>query len=370
MQHALQNEQCDETMADEQRARSLLHEAAITLLTGNNRYDDVLLKQLPSDLPVHARRIIADLRQPGDSLPLSSLKEAVELPARITLRGKARVLALCVALFGAPFAVSSLVEDTPFGDPGLMIETHEGHLGGLIDYYQQLEKREDDKTLDYARYKRAIEFTVHSFYPEDPRFPHHSEYSRLTTPEDRATYEDILNREKPDLSNYEVVRRMNAIGAEGVDASVWTKDQYQIDYVPIPNWFESWIESYLFELLLAVTLLCAVPSMFLAMVMREPPLLRLLGVSIVTTEGERASRLRAFIRSMVLWVLVLGPFWAIVGAPAWDGVPDWAIDGLKEVWPSMLTAWVVFMAVAFAVYMFVARRGLHDRLTRTLLVPR
>jgi hypothetical protein len=250
----------------------------------------------------------------------------------------------------------------------LVQEPRTGYLAGLIDYYQQLEEWETkNSALDYARYKRAIEYVIHNSYSDladNPSVSENLAFSWLMRPDNQATFEVILNREMPDLSDDELRRSINAI-REGVEVNLWTLDRYRNEFGNNYNW----IESYLYGLVGCLALVGAVPSMIGAIVLGRSPLLRMLGVSIVTTSGKPASRPRAFIRSVALWLLVLGPFWAIVGTPTWEGFRIWRFDGLGNGWPPALTAVASFMAASFAVYMFVARRGLHDRLTRTLLVP-
>jgi len=108
-----------------------------------------------------------------------------------------------------------------------------------------------------------------------------------------------------------------------------------------------------------VTLLLwvAFPSAVCALAFRGGPLLRLLGIAIVTRTGARASRLRVFWRSLITWLpcllalIVVVPF----GKPG-------VIWGLPLLLP-VLTALAVWSAL-------MPQRGFPDRIAGTYLVPR
>jgi hypothetical protein len=100
---------------------------------------------------------------------------------------------------------------------------------------------------------------------------------------------------------------------------------------------------------------------------------RLLGIALVRSDGERASRLRCAWRALIVWAPVTGLLVAAYCLETWYW-SEWRVDdpyrwALWLAWASWWTALALIAAYAALALWFPAR-GVHDRLAGTYLVPR
>lgn len=115
----------------------------------------------------------------------------------------------------------------------------------------------------------------------------------------------------------------------------------------------------LLNLLSIVLAATGVVSFVLALVLRGPAGLRLLGYAIATEIGDRVSRTRIGLRSVVAWLPVLVAGVAVLTLRQGDGMAEVSVAG-----PCLL---IFLVGVAWAIWR--PERALHDRIVRTRVVP-
>ena len=95
-------------------------------------------------------------------------------------------------------------------------------------------------------------------------------------------------------------------------------------------------------------------------------------MAVVTSNGERASRFRLLLRSLIVWSPLVGvPIILALLAPL---LPDLGQFDLKTSQLDVLTPYFLIGGgihlVLVVASLLIPRRGLPDRITRTYLVPR
>jgi hypothetical protein len=110
-------------------------------------------------------------------------------------------------------------------------------------------------------------------------------------------------------------------------------------------------------------MLCPVCWVLWALLWRGGVSMRLLGLSLVLSNGHPASRLHCAWRALVVWVPVTALLWLTMWLDAYHP------EEVRWSWASWRGALVILAGFALLALRCPAR-GLHDRLTGTYVVPR
>jgi hypothetical protein len=170
----------------------------------------------------------------------------------------------------------------------------------------------------------------------------------MIPPNRRALLKPLMMKDPPSAAETaaakEAYETMRSEGATTVPAEIGFFSPRGLVFLAAVAWMEMiWI-----------------PSLFTAVVFRGGALLRMFGITLVNRRGQRASRLRVFIRMLVGGVPALAIAYAFLGAQVFGGP-------LGDAAQLAIIIAVVFVVI-FAI--LTRRRLPHDRLAGTYLVAR
>lgn len=325
-------------------AKLFLNHVAIATLEGRVAESPEAASQpVATPLPVRAKAVLDSLSTDSDQeLPANDIEPLLHRVAFVSRRRRFGLLVGC-ALFpvfmGAMLLFGvSLIERWLDRDPELRQLRH------CLVRLERLEWQ-GKRAKDHQAEQRALEVYVAGRFgktiSDKTRWSSPMAHSVITPPQQKIAQRALATH--PDLSEEEVD-----------EAAAELKQFLEEDssFLPFPILPFAIVMAYA-NMLIWI----ALPNIICAPVFRGGPLLRLLGIAIVTRTGARASRLRVFGRSLIVWSPCLLALLAV--APFCNQEMTWGLALTSAAFP-VLAMWSTLLPV----------RGIPDRIAGTYLVPR
>jgi eukaryotic-like serine/threonine-protein kinase len=297
-------------------------------------------RDLSLPMPVSARAVLNDLGRSQElELPTAELNSFTHQAASVSKAKRAGVLAACWLV---PLAFTVLVAVFLYSERQfLQAHPAAGELAGYIDYYRSLGPQDERRT--------AVEIIVAHEYRDtvsNPQVWSQPGMDGFVDADGRRLLEGFLEAHPiPTEEQVAAARNQLAPFRWEIRAHTWSADD--IFYAMPLNLFL--VSATLSMLVLFVI----IPGTLSVAFTGNSLLLRSLDIVLVTKNGAPASRVRVLWRNAVLWSLVLVALVLLL-----------TVAAAGRVRPSAV------LLVGLIVWMFLAERGLHDRLAGTWLVPR
>ena len=318
-------------------AAVFLKRVAIAALQGDIvSPEQVASGELSLPMPVAARAALNNLaRSQAAPLPLVELKSFTQEAAAVSAAKRAGALVACWIV---PLAVTAI---------GAMYLTSErqflhehpaaGELAGYVDFYQQDEQR------------AAVEIVVAHDYRDlvgNPQAWSHPGMNSFIDADGRKLVEGFLD------AHPAVTQEQAAAARQQLAPFQW--DIRQRSWLIDEPLYAAPLSYFLITTTLSLLVLFVIIPSFVSVALTgNSLLLRSLDIAIVNKHGAPASRWRVLWRNTVLWSLVLVAMGLLVAMVHYGRVRP----------PALLL-------VVMVGSMFLAERGLHERLSGTWLVPR
>ena len=343
-------------------AQQFLHDVGRSALEGAARDLDTPGGALAPSLPLPARWLLqrlADHTFETSERVLEQITAALSRPPTLSRRRRGAHLALCGAPLAFSFAVAFLwVSLLPLmaelvGDPDT--------LRAALERLEQLEQidlellAERGIIVSYAEERQAFEVYIAGRYPNALTELSSSPFM-VGLSSHRARLERVLERH-PDPSSEEVEAAARIVDS-GLGVRFLQAAATGFSGVATATGIGVVMGTGIFFGVAVLSLLLAVAG-------RGGLILRLLGVAVVTRDGDEVSRWRAFYRALLAWALPILAFAVLVTAgpgrvmgPAWN-------------YPLAVIALVLGMFIGGGLWALLhPERGLQDRIVGTWLVPR
>jgi len=343
---------------DSASAGPFLNSVAIAALEGRAvEREEASRRAVAVPVPLHARSVMDEL--PGIEGPEHFVRRLEPLLGRTPSIRRARRLGLVAAIL-APICLFAAT--LPLG-MSMNRRWHQRHPEVTPLYYcleelERLDALESPPDDAQQQQRRALEVYVAGRFGEtiSDRAVRHSPvfqslFNQSFFKKDKLEIAERAVKDHPDPSEKEVTEAAAQLGP--------FLDEMP-DVLPGVRELEDQMPTFLVSVPVGFLLaFAAVPGMICAVLFRGGLLMYIFGIAVVTKNGSRASRLRAFWRSLVTWSpFVLAPMLMV----------PLTMIGLDETWSLYLVLALLVAVIVRSVSMPV--RGIPDRLAGTYPVPR
>ncbi len=340
--------------------RVFINHVAKSALEGRICSADEAASMVEAPLALSAHKVLRGLAAPEANQDFTSeLKPLLQMPPCVPWWKRLATTLICaspaVGMGALMFLGALIAEHWQKTDPELMpmlttlemnklLQAGEHEIGKSLNYPID-EARADMEIIIAGRYGHIL---------RDPKLWSEGNYKILIQGEQRATIERIVAAH-PQVSAEELKL------AEGrLHPLVGTKDELMAAGPKMPE-MTKMMRTLGHILLNWILVFIAAASLLCAAIFRLGPLFRLLGVAVVTRDGNAASRLRLLGRTLIAWspVLLSALTITLVTDPS-------AYDATLLQYALQVAVIVVFAIASLAL----RKRSLQDMLAGTWMVPR
>ncbi len=338
---------------DPTSARPFLNQVAVAALEGRAvEAEEACGRAVAVPLPYHARNVLNDLLRIEDPEHLARrLRPHLNRTASVSRARRLGLFAACVVpLF---FMVGAFAIGMPISQ-----RWHDRHpdvaaLHYCLVHIDKLDRASDSEDVAQEQERRDLEVYIASHFGEtvsDPAVLSNPFVAGLISPNQRAIAKRAVAAH-PDPSEEEV-------------AEATARLQPFLDKMPdgLPDLNDGPVPLRAMILVMAVgnfMVFVPIPSVICAILFRRGLLMFIFGISLVTKDGSRVSRLRALWRSLVIWSpCVPLPILIVL----------MAVVGPARAWPVYILLAALIALVAWSLSM--PRRSIPDRLSGTFPVLR
>lgn len=325
--------------------RCFLNQVAIATLEGRVvDSGEAANQRVAAPLPIRAKVLLDGLSTaPGPEFPIGQFEPLLQRVAFVSRRRRLGLLVGClvVPVFVAVFFLFSISITEHF------LEQHPDvqQLRHCLVHLERIQWRRNRATEQEVEQRDALEVYVAGRFRKT--------MSGQTT-WSSASARGVITPAQRRIAERVLAAHPNPSEKEVNDAAAELKEflQESSPLLPFP------VLLFVFAQFYVILLLCvAFPSLLCALLFRGGPLLRLLGIAIVTRTGARASRLRVVWRSLITWTpCLLAP------------VALLPLEGSGMTWVLPLMAAVLIAVAVWST--LIPQRGIPDRIAGTYLVPR
>jgi len=325
--------------------RCFLNQVAIAAIEGRVVDSfEAASQTVAAPVPLCAKALLDALpTAPGHEFPISQFESQLQRVASVSRRRRFGLLVGCLAF--PVFMAILMYFGMSIAEHWLKRHPDIQQLRHCLLHLEALDWRGEKATEHQVAQRRALEVYVAGRFREtisDQDMWAATCARGIVTPPQRKIAERVL------------AAHPNPTEKEIDDAAAELEEflEESMPLVPFPIFVFAIVMAYV------NTLICVVvPSVFCALAFRGGPLLRLLGIAIVTRTGARASRWRVFGRSLIAWSPCLLAPMAMI-----------PFRGAGETLCVSIAAAVVIAVATWSALM--PTRGIPDRIARTNLVPR